>query len=199
MNTRRLVLLSFIVLIGISLVGVVLLVEQSQSAIDTHSVSLQKPIVHTPTFLGNHRFILGSGNVIQNGSAYSYVWINASALQPGESFVAYPALNVGLVGKAIDESNFSVAITYEGSTFGSDPYWLNFSVSIPSLTTRINSSQIGIEGTFARTSYPIQGFKGALFYTQISNVVGESNEFEYFFYVGNSSTPIPQLAHGPVH
>lgn len=198
MNTGRLALFAVIVLIGMSLVGVVLLVE-SQSALETHSVSLKEPIVHAPTFLGNYQFILGSGNVMQNGSAYSYVWINASALQPGESFVAYPALNVGLAGKGIDGNNFSVTITYEGSIYGSYPYWLNFSVSLPLLTIRINSSQIGIDGTFARTSYPIPGFKGALFYTHISNVVGESNEFEYFFYVGNSSTPFPQLAHGPVH
>ncbi|MDG6924312.1 MAG: hypothetical protein JRN67_13600, partial [Nitrososphaerota archaeon] len=77
------------------------------------------------------------------------------------------------------------------------PYWINFSIDIPVLDTRLYSSHI--EGNFSRYSTSLPGFEGALFFSQISNVVGESSEFEFFFYIGNASTPLPQLTHGPVH
>jgi len=59
---------------------------------------LSAPITHQPTYLGNPAFVLGSGNVVQNGTAYSYVRINASAIGSGDFFTVLPALNIGLGG-----------------------------------------------------------------------------------------------------
>ncbi|MDG6996470.1 MAG: hypothetical protein JRN52_11155 [Nitrososphaerota archaeon] len=197
MNTRRLSFIAGIILVGILLGGLIIYIEQGRIAPNTHTAPLSVPITHKPVFQGNYPFILGSGNVMQNGSAYSYVWINASALEEGDSFVAFPALNVGLKGNGLDENNFAVNITYTGSEYGAYPYWINFSIYIPVLNARLYSSYI--EGNFSRSSGSLPGFEGALFFSQISNVVGDSSEFEFFFYIGNSSTPLPQLTHGPVH
>jgi len=135
---------------------------------------------------------------MQNGTAYSYVWINASAIRNGDSFTAFPALNVGLEGGGINESNFTVKITFLGSGYGSSRYWLNFSIFIPILRVSVNSSQIGISSTNSRSSTSLLGSNSVEFFTQISNVVNSNNEFEYFFYIGNATTPAPSLAHGPV-
>jgi hypothetical protein len=196
---RRLVLAS-IFLIAISVGGLVAYVVEDQlSPLNVQVVEISNPITHTPTFLGSYPFILGGGNLLQNGTAYSYVRINASALKRGDSFAAFPALNVGLEGKGINENNFTVEIIYVGSLFGSSPDWLNFSVMIPVLRMSVNSSQIGISGSFSRSNVSVPGSNGAEFFVQISNVVNSYNEFEYFFYIGNSTIPIPKLTHGPVH
>jgi hypothetical protein len=155
------------------------------------------PVIHSPTFPGKIPYILGSGNVVQNGSAYSYVRINASAIRSGDSFTVLPAINVPLTG--VDESNFTATIIYRGSSFGSSPYRLNFSVVISNFHFTANTSQNGIAGNFTRSAFPLPTQNGAEFFSQISNVVNAYDEFEYFFYVGNSSTPAPQLSHGPVH
>jgi hypothetical protein len=174
------------------------LVQRSETV---RAFSLSSPITHKPAYLGSHNFILGSGNVLENGTAYSYIVLNASAISKGDTFVVLPALNVGLSGRGIDENNLTMVVVFSGSSFGEYPYWINFSNYIPSLNLHANFSQAGIEGTFVRsnktifTSPPTR----VLLFNQISNVVGESNEFEYFFYIGNSTTPPPQLTHGPVH
>ncbi len=195
-NIKRILIVEAIVLIGIALGGIIFVLDQTN--FDSHSAS-STPITHAPTFFGSYPFILGSGNVIQNGSAYSYVWINASALKRGDSFTTLPALNVDLKGSGINENNFTVKIIYFGSAYGTSPYWLNFSVLISILNMRINSSQIGFEGDFSRSSTSLSGLSAVQFFSQISNVVGENNEFEYFFYIGNASTPVPLLTHAPVH
>ena len=196
---KRISIVAVIVLIGVSLVGVGIVLSLDQAYFGSHSTIPSAPITHAPTFIGSYPFILGSGNVIQNGSAYSYVWINASALKRGDSFTALPALNVKLERNGINENNFTVKVVYFGSDYGSSPYWLNFSVVIPILNIWTNSSQIGFEGNFSRSSTLLSGFSGVQLFSQISNVVGENNEFEYFFYVGNSSTPVPLLTHASVH
>ena len=196
-KSRILIATIAVIVIGISLTAFALYVGQAQSTYGV--VALNRPITHAPPFLGNYTFILGSGTVLENGTAYSYVRINASAVKTGDSFLGLPALNVGLAGKGVREDNFTVEITYVGSAFASSPYWINFSVTIPLLNMHGNSSQMGIAGTFLRSTFSLSGFNGAELFTQISNVVGENNEFEYFFYIGNSSTPVPQLTHGPVH
>jgi len=163
------------------------------------AVQLGAPITHSPTYLGNESYILGGKNLFQNGTAYSYVWINATALKAGDSFAGYPALNLGFKGNGINENNLTAIITYTGSTFGSSPYWINFSVQIPILHLWVNSSQIGFADNFSRSSEAIKGMGYAEFFTQMSIVVNSNNEFEYFFYIGNSTTPTPKLAHGPVN
>ncbi len=196
---RRLVFVS-IVLIALSLVVFVAYFIGAQSTLSgIQAIQLNAPITHTPTFLGSYTFILGGKNLFQNGTAYSYVWINASAIERGDIFTAFPALNVGLLGKGINENNFTVEIIYFGSTFGSSPYWLNFSVLIPVLHLSTNSSQIGFSGNFSRSNISIPDSNGAEFFSQISNVVNSYDEFEFFFYIGNSTTPVPALAHGPVN
>jgi hypothetical protein len=154
------------------------------------------PVIHSPTFPGKILYILGSGNVVQNGSAYSYVRINASAIRSGDSFTVFPAINVPLTG--VNEINFTATITYRGSSLGSSPYWLNFSVIITNFHFTANTSQNGIAENFTRSAFPLPSQNGAEYFSQISNVVNAYNEFEYFFYIGNSSTPSPQLTHGPV-
>ena len=154
------------------------------------------PVTHSPTFLGTYPYILGSGNVIQNGTAYSYVRINASAIKYGDSFTVLPAINVPLTG--VNESNFTATIIYRGSSYGSSPFWINFSVALSPLHFTVNTSQGGIAQNFSRSGFPLPSQNGAEFFSQISNVVNAYNEFEYFFYVGNSTTPPPQLTHGPV-
>ena len=186
-----------LIVIGISLAAFPLYLGQAQTTYRV--VALDNPITHSPPFLGYYSFILGSGVVLENGTAYSYVRINASAVKTGDYFLGLPALNVGLAGKDIGEDNFTVEITYVGTAFASSPYWINFSVAIPLLNMRGNSSQMGITGTFSRSTFSLSGFDGAKLFTQVSNVVGENNTFEYFFYIGNSSTPAPLLTHGPVH
>jgi hypothetical protein len=168
-------------------------------ALDVATSSPRFPITHKPTYFGTYQFIIGSGNVLQNGTAYSYVVLNATSLKAGDRFGVYPALNAALTGKGIDESNFTVWVTYLGSSFGADPYWINFSVAIPALGFAANSSQLGVEGTSMRSAAPLPGEGNAQFFSQVSGVVNEYGAFEYFFYVGNSSTPAPQLAHGPPH
>jgi hypothetical protein len=153
------------------------------------------PLTHTPAYLGNPQYILGSGYVVQNSSAYSYMRINASAINYGDNFTVYPAINVPLFG--VNENNLTATIIYRGSSFGSSPYWLNFSVIIPAFHFSANSSQRGIASNFTRSAFPLQNQE--VFFSQISNVVNSNNEFEYFFYIGNSSTPSPQLTHGLVH
>ncbi|MDA4129605.1 MAG: hypothetical protein OK457_02430 [Thaumarchaeota archaeon] len=182
-----------IVLAAVVLVGFLVYFEFQNGVPHT-----QLPITHSPTFLGNYPFILGSGNVQQNGSAYSYIWINASAIKSGDNITVFPAINVDLRG--INENNFTAKITYLGSRFGSTPYWINFSFSIPVLNISTKSSQLGISSNFTRTSVSFGSTQnGAEFFTQISAVVNAPDEFECFFYVGNSSTLAPHLAHGPVH
>lgn len=197
---RRHLVLASIILIAISFGGLVAyVIEEQLTSPSVQMVELKAPITHAPTFLGSYPFILGYGNLLQNGTVYSYVWINASAIRSGDSFTAFPVLNVGLRGNGIDENNFTVQIIYFGSAFGLSPYWLNFSVLIPALHMTANSSQIGFSGPFSRSSYSILGSNGAEFFSQISNVVNSYNEFEYFFYIGNSTTPMPKLTHGPVY
>jgi hypothetical protein len=169
-----------------------------QSRALPYTVSINSPIIHTPTFAGTYSFILGSGNVVENGTAYSYVRINASDIKKGDSFTAYPALNLGIRASGVDDNNFTVNVVFLGSEAGSYPYWLNFSVLIPSSGVTANLSQIGFS-TFTRKSTELANLGGVWFFSQISDVVNEANEFEYFFYIGNSSTPIPVLTHGPVH
>ena len=169
--------------------------QQDVFSID-HNVVL--PVTHEPTFLGKYSFILGSGNVVQNGSAYAYVWINASAIKKGANFTAFPAINVPLHN--IEENNLTAAITYGGSTFGSSPYWINFSIVISLLNFSANFSQPNISQNFSRSVFPLSSAQqGAEIFIQISSVVNSFDQFEFFFYVGNSSTPVPELAHGPVH
>src|SRR5579872_666488 len=120
------------------------------------------PITHTPTFIGNPVYILGSGSVVQNGSAYSYVRINASAISYGDSFTVYPAINVPLT--EVKENNLTATIIYRGSSFGSSPYWLNFSAMIPVIHFSANSSQSGISSNFMRSAFPLQN--NALFFSQ---------------------------------
>jgi hypothetical protein len=188
-GVKRLLIFAAIVIAGIWLVGFFLAQQQSTAPFS--------PTTHTPTFLGSYPFILGSGNVLQNGIAYSYVWINASAIKRGDSFTVFPALNVELQGKGINQNNFTAEVIYLGSVYESSPYWLNFSVVIKSLNFSTNPSQAGIGGTY-RSSASLPGLSGVEFFSQISNVVGESGEFEYFFYIGNPNTPIPTLTHGNV-
>jgi hypothetical protein len=194
-----LILLAAVIIAGLLVLGFFYHLVQNTSTSKVHSTVLQTTIIHTPTFLGGYPFILGSGNVMENGTAYSYVRINASAIMKGDSFLAYPDLNVGIAGGGVNDNNLSVQITYFGSDYGTTPYWINFSSSIQSLNLVANSSQMGIEGTFARSEFPISGLNGVEYFVQVSNVVGESNEFEYFFYIGNASTPVPVLSHGPPH
>lgn len=65
--------------------------------------------------------MLGSGVMLQNNTAYSYVRINASAIAivTSDVFTGLPALNVGQEGRNVNENNLTVEITYTGSTFGS--------------------------------------------------------------------------------
>ncbi len=182
-----------VVLVGISLAAFGLFLTQEGQV-----VALSAPITHQPTYLGNPVFILGSGNVVQNGTAYSYVSINASSINKGDFFTVLPALNIGL-GDNLDENNLTAGVTYTGSSSGASPYWLNFSVSLSELGTTANLSQLGVTSNFSRTSVALPHFRNAEIFLQISNVVGENNEFELFFYIGNSSTPVPQLEHGPPH
>ena len=193
-------LLGSLLLILVSLGAFFAYLEQTTMSTSYFAVlELNSPITHTPSYLGIHSFILGSGNVVQNG-AYSYVWINASELKEGDSFFVYPALNIGLIGPDIDQSNFTLEVIYFGSMYGASPYWLNFSIIIPPSGIRFNSSQIGIQGGLhPRTGVSLPDFRGAELFTQISNVVETSNQFEFFSYIGNSSTPSPQLTHTPVH
>ncbi len=202
---RRLsIIVGGIIVIVITLGGFAFYLEVNIQApvqfVSDSVITLSYPIIHKPTFFGNYSFILGSGVVVENRSAYSYVWINASSLRSGDSFIALPALYVGLVGTNLNENSFTIKVLFTGSNYGALKYWINFSSSIPPLGSWANLSQIGFS-SFARTNASLSGFKGAaLFFSQISNVVGEGDsEFEYFFYVGNSSTPVPILAHGPVH
>jgi hypothetical protein len=187
-------MLVLVVLLGISLVAYGLYLTQ-----DEQVVASSAPITHQPTYLGNPVFILGSGNVVQNGTAYSYVRINASAIVKGDFFIVLPALNIGLRGDNLNENNLTAEITYTGSIFGASPYWINFSVALPELGTEASLSQLGVAGNFSRTSFNLPHFENDEFFLQISNVVGENDEFELFFYIGNSSTPVPQLVHGPPH
>lgn len=105
----------------ISLVAASYYEELGEAASARYSVvPLHLPIVHMPTYLGSYPFILGSGNLLENGSAYSYVWINASALKVGDSFVVLPALNIGLVVPSeIHENNFTLRVVYTGSPYDS--------------------------------------------------------------------------------
>jgi hypothetical protein len=192
-------MLPLVVLIILTVIGVGLGLWQNELAGKYGVVELETPVVHEPPYLGNYSFIVGSGTLLQNGSAYSYVRINASALQSGQNFLALPALNIGLVGKGVNEHNFTIDVTYTGSVFPSSPYWINFSLAIPELQARYNTSQMGVAATFNRSSFSIPDLNGAQLFAQVSSVVGEYNEFEYFYYIGNSSTPVPVLAHGPVH
>jgi hypothetical protein len=197
---RRRLVFALIVLIAISLSGFIAFIIVDQFSLSGFQIDEPNtPITHTPSFLGNYPFILGGKNLLQNGTAYSYVWINASAIERGDSFTAFPALNVGLQGKGINENNFTVKILYAGTSFGSPLYWLNFSIYIPVLRITVNSSQLGFSGVFPRSGVSLAGLNGAEFFTQISNVVNSNDEFEYFFYIGNATTPVPDLAHGPVH
>src|SRR5579871_6324434 len=113
-----------IVLVGVALGGVVVYLSEQQSIV-RENVNL--PITHAPTFLGEHSFILGSNNVRENGTAYSYVWINASAIKPGDNFAVFPAINVPLPG--IEENNLTALVVFRGSYFGASPYWINFSIT----------------------------------------------------------------------
>jgi len=197
---RRRLVFTLIALIAISLCGFIAYVFVDQLSFSGYQiVKLNDPITHTPSFLGNYSFILGGKNLLQNGSAYSYVWINASAIERGDSFTAFPALNVGIQGNGINENNFTVKILYSGTSFGTSPYWLNFSIFIPDQKITINSSQLGFSGSFSRSNFSVPGSNGAEFFTQISNVVNSNDEFEFFFYIGNATTPVPDLTHGPVH
>jgi hypothetical protein len=181
-------------LLGISLAAYGIFLTQEEQV-----VVLTAPITHQPTYLGNPVFILGSGNVVQNWTAFSYVRINASAIYKDDFFTVLPALNIGLRGDNLNENNLTVEVTYMGSIFGASPYWINFSVALPELGTGADLSQLGVAGNFSRTSVALPHFSDAEFFLQVSNVVGENDEFELFFYIGNSSTPVPQLAHGPPH
>jgi hypothetical protein len=182
------------VLVGISLAAYGLYLTQEKQV-----VALTAPITHQPTYLANPVFILGSGNVVQNRTAYSYVRINASAIYKADFFTVLPALNIGLKGGSLNENNLTAEVTYTGSSFGASPYWINFSVSLPELGTVANLSQLGVAGNFSRTFVSLPHFGNAEFFLQVSNVVGENNEYELFFYIGNSTIPVPQLAHGPPH
>ncbi|MFI5421928.1 MAG: hypothetical protein ACHQ1H_13245, partial [Nitrososphaerales archaeon] len=128
-------------MVGVALGGLVVYVAEQQDifSIDRNAAL---PVTHEPTFLGKHPFILGSGNVFQNGSAYSYVWINASAIKKGANFTVFPAINIPLYDT--DENNLTATITYEGTTFGSSPYWINFSIVISLLHFSANFSQTNI-------------------------------------------------------
>jgi hypothetical protein len=188
------------VLISLSLGGLIAYVELEQFCVPSVQVfEINAPITHSPTFLGSYSFVLGGKNLFQNDTAYSYVWINASAIRRGDSFTVFPALNVGLKGQGMNENNFTVKIVYSGSNFGSSPYWLNFSVFISAPRMNVNSSQLGFSSTLARSNVSVPGSNGAEFFTQISDVVNSYDEFEYFFYIGNVTTPVPDLTHGPVH
>jgi len=155
---------------------------------------LESPIAHEPPITGSYPFVLGSGNVFQNDSAYSYVRLNSTSLYPGVSFMTLPSLNVGISG--VDLSNLTAIMTYTGSSFGANPYWINFSIALPELgVSMMTSHQLNF---FARSNATI--LKNVDFFTQVSNVVGVGNEeFEFFFYMGSSSTPVPVLTHGPVN
>jgi hypothetical protein len=194
---RRALIFGGVIVVAVALASVIVFIYEIQNAgPDGSAVSL--PIIHSPTFLGEYPYILGSGNVVQNGSAYSYVRINASAIRYGDSFTVFPAINVPLWG--IDEGNFTTTIIYRGSSFGSSLFWLNFSAVLSIFDFSANTSQSGISANFTRSAFllPVSQ-KGAEFFSQISNVVNSNDEFEYFFYIGNSSIPSPQLSHGPVH
>jgi hypothetical protein len=182
--------------VGVALGGLVVYVAGQQDVFSiNHNVAL--PVTHEPTFQGKHPFILGSGNVFQNGTAYSYVWINASAIKKGTNFTVFPAINVPL--RNTEENNLKATITYWGSTFGSSPYWINFSIVISLLHFSANFSQPNISQNFSRSEFPLDSSQqGAEIFIQISSVVNSFDQFEFFFYVGDSSTPAPELAHGPV-
>jgi hypothetical protein len=193
-QTQTRIAILAITILGIALATLaVLLIEEDQV------VELAAPITHQPTYLGNPSFLLGSGNVMQNGTAYSYVRINATAIVAGDTFVVFPALDVGLKGASVNENNLTAKVTYTGLGFGTSPYWINFSVSLSQLSTRANLSRSGISSNFSRSSFALTHFSGAELFLQLSSVVGETNEFELFFYIGNVSTPVPQLAQGPPH
>ena len=127
-QTQIRTMIVLVVLLGVSLAAYGIFLTQKAQV-----VVLTAPITHQPTYLGNPVFILGSGNVVQNGTAYSYVRINASAITKGDVFTALPTLNVGLKGVGIDDDNFTSGITFTGSAYGTFPYWLNFTMSLPQL------------------------------------------------------------------
>ena len=66
-RTRSILIISIVILLGALLTGIYV----SQLSQDDQSFALSSPITHQPTYLGNPSYILGSGNIFQNGTAYS--------------------------------------------------------------------------------------------------------------------------------
>ena len=160
--------------------------------------SLELPIVHKPPYVGNYPFLVGSGVATQMGYVYSYVVINSTEIRRGDSFLALPSLNALIGGGPgiVDNSNFTAKVVYYGSNYPSN-LWINFSIVVPSLGVWANSSQRGIGGEGARSSAELGESGGVDIFSQIAPVLEENSEFEFYFYVGNSSTPIPTLTVGP--
>jgi hypothetical protein len=175
--------------------GIIIVFSQDATL---HQQSLDLPITHKPTYIGAYPFIIGSGVLFQAGFAYSYVVINSSMIRRGDSFLALPALNALVEGGPgiVDNNNFTVQVHYYGSNYPST-LWINFSIVIPQLGVWTNSSQKGIGGEGARSSAQFGVADKVDIFSQIAPVINEYMEFEFYFYVGNSSTPVPTLTLGP--
>ena len=188
---KRLVLAAVVFALVLSVSAAIVSIE-SQDTIRV--TSLASPIEHDPPFLGSHSFIVHYGVLVQDGYAYSYVVIDSTTLRDGDFFVALPSLNVGLAGDYVYENNLTMRVVFHGSP--SAVPWINFSLSIPTLKFDWNYSHLGKGGD--RSSLSIDGLGGrAEVFAQTAYVVDVGSWFEFYFYIGNSSTPAPSLTQGP--
>ena len=165
---------------------------ENQSSLQV--LSLTAPIEHDPPFLGNYGFIVHSGILAQGGYAYSYVVIDSNSIHSGDSFLALPALNVELRGDGLNDQNLTMSIFYSGSP--NTVPWINFTLKIPKLNVDWGFAHYGKGGERSYTSVNNLGNRAELF-AQTSVVVDTNSWFEFYYYIGNSSTPAPVLSTGP--
>jgi len=176
------------------LILVVMVADYVENQSSLRVQSLGAPIQPNPPFVGTYSFIVHSGVLDQNGYAYSYVAIDSNSIRQGDSFLGLPALNVAIESGGVRVNNLTMTVSFTGSP-NAVP-WINFSIVISKPKLDWNFSHLGIGGQRSSTSIDNLG-KNAEIFAQTSPVINENSWFEFYYYIGNSSTPAPALTSGP--